>query len=198
MLPKRLCVKFFVSPPADVDLSKIVPIFQRWIQREWVEGMLIDIANYDHVHQGPGVILIGDEGDYALDTRDGKPGIMYTYKRQTADTLADNLRTASRRALVAGQKLSGERTLSGITFDYAQAQIMFLDRLNAPNTAEGLSVMAGEIESFVSVLYAGAKVQIDRTYSDPREPLSLSLTTAQSVRVEELIERLSNGETVTG
>ena len=82
MLPRRFSVKYFVSSPAHVELSKFVPIFQRWIQRQLVEGLLIDVAAYEHVYQGPGIVLIGDEGDYSLDIRDGRPGLMYTRKRQ--------------------------------------------------------------------------------------------------------------------
>src|SRR5690606_13498875 len=108
MLPRRFSVKYFVSNPEHVELSKFVPIFQRWIQRDLVEGLLIDVAAYEHVHEGPGILLIGDEGDYSLDIRDGRPGLMYTRKRQITGTLPDVLRVSTRLALIAVQKLLAE------------------------------------------------------------------------------------------
>ncbi|HLV33716.1 MAG TPA: hypothetical protein VKY59_01325 [Spirillospora sp.] len=191
MHPRRLSVKYFVTNPAVIDLPKFGPVFQRWIQRDWVEGLLIDVANYDHVPQGPGVILIGDEGDYALDIRDGRPGLMYTRKRQMAATLQDTLHTVFRLTVIAAQKVETEPTLKGITFDYSQAQVTFLDRLNTPNTPEVFAAIQAEIKAFAVDLYAGADISTELAYTDPREPLSLHVRAAGPVDASSLIERLT-------
>ena len=49
----------------DVDPEAFVPVFHDWIRRGAVEGLLIDVARYGHVHHGPGIMLVGHEGDYA-------------------------------------------------------------------------------------------------------------------------------------
>ena len=42
-------------------------VFHAWIQKGAVEGLLLDVADYQHIQDGPGMILIGDQVDYAFD-----------------------------------------------------------------------------------------------------------------------------------
>lgn len=197
MLPRRFSVKFFVTEPAHVELSKFVPIFQRWIQRQLVEGMLIDVAAYEHVYQGPGILLIADEGDYSLDMRDGRPGLMYTRKRQLDGTLTDSLRAVTRLALIAVQKLTVEPSIKELGFASSEVQITMLDRLNFPNTPEALTALTGEVEQFAGILYAGSEVTVELAYSDPREPLSVIVKASGQFETATLIDRLAAGETIT-
>jgi hypothetical protein len=198
MLPRRFSVKLFVTDPPYIELSKFVPIFQRWIQRQWVEGMLIDVAAYEHVFEGPGILLIGDEGDYSLDMRDGRPGLMYTRKRQIDGTLPDALRVATRLVLVAAQKLTTEPTIKGIVFDSSELQVTLLDRLNTPNSPETFELVKAEIEQLTGVLYGGSGATLQLACADPREPLSVTIKAPGQFDPAALIDRLTTGETVTG
>jgi hypothetical protein len=66
MDPHRIAIKFFVEsdPRAAVDLEPFIPMFHRFVQQGSVEGLLVDVADYAHVRDGPGVILIGHDVDY--------------------------------------------------------------------------------------------------------------------------------------
>ena len=64
---QRIVVKFHLDDGSPVELDKVIPVFHRWIQTGAVEGLLIDVADYSHVPQGPGVMLIAHEGNYALE-----------------------------------------------------------------------------------------------------------------------------------
>src|SRR5579871_4797500 len=101
MIPFRLQLKFFAADPAAVDLSKFTGIFQRWIQQKPLDDMLIDVADYRHVFEGPGIVLIGHESDYALDVSKGRPGLLFTRKRQRDADLHAQLRNSFRLALAA-------------------------------------------------------------------------------------------------
>ena len=81
-IPQRIKVKYFVQEPAAVDLPAFIPVFHHWIQEHRVEGLLIDVADYKHMQNGPGIVLIGHEADYALDLAGGRPGLIYDRKRQ--------------------------------------------------------------------------------------------------------------------
>ncbi|MAS34086.1 MAG: hypothetical protein CL610_08765 [Anaerolineaceae bacterium] len=196
MLPKRLGVKYFVDPSVEVDLAKYVPIYQRWIQREWVEGLLIDVANYDHVYHGPGVILIGDEADYAMDMREGRPGLLYTRKRQLMDTLAQELDRDARLALIAVQKLLGEPTLQGISFDLSEVQLYFFDRLALPNTPDTFSALTSELQAFADRVYPGAQVALESVSSDTREPFTVRLKANGTFDVETLLANIDSTEAI--
>ena len=188
MTPKRLSAKFFVTQSPDINLPDFLPVFQRWIQRDAVEGMLIDVVDYAHVHHGPGVILIGDEADYSLDLAEGRPGVLYTRKRAMPPALQDALQTAVRLALTAAQQLEQETTLKNLSFDYSEIQLKFLDRLNAPNTAETFEALKAELQAFADSLYDGA--EIVRADGDSREALTITIKSPAPVEAETLAQRL--------
>jgi hypothetical protein len=172
-------VKYFVQGDVTFDLAGLVPVFQRWIQQHSVEGLLIDVADYKHVHHGPGVVLIGHEGDYSFDLRDGRPGLVYTRKRALKATLADDLREATRLAAEAARKLESEAVLNGIRFDYSEVETTFLDRLNTPNAPEIFEAIRDSLRAFAGVLYQTDTVLVESVEADARKPLRVRLAASQ-------------------
>ena len=73
-----------------------------------LEELLIDVADYLHVHNGPGIMLIGHEADYSLDNRAGRLGLLYNRKEQLDGTTQEKLAQAARAALTAAQ-IAGKR-----------------------------------------------------------------------------------------
>lgn len=196
MTVKRLSVKFFVQEPGEIDLAPFMEVFQRWIQQQRIEGLLIDVADYHHVHHGPGVVLVGDEGDYSFDTGEGRPGLLYTRKRQIPETLQDALSECARLAIIACQNLEKERALKPHTFTYSEIKLMFLDRLNLSNTAEAFAQIRPEIEAFATALFGGAAVEISQVVGDPREALTVCLQAAEMIKAEVLLERLGDPQSL--
>src|SRR5215213_1767274 len=82
MNPLRTQVKFFLEDSAGVDQSLFMGVFQRWIQRKALEVQLIDVSDYRHVWEGPGILLVAHDSDYSMETRDSRLGLLYTRKRQ--------------------------------------------------------------------------------------------------------------------
>ncbi len=188
--PKRLSVKFFANIPETLDLAAFKPVFQRWIQEHTLDNMLIDVADYKHMHEGPGVMLIAYEGDYALDLRDGKPGIQYTRKREFGADLMETLTISLKLALSATLQIEKEESLSGVEFDYSTIKIEFLDRLNYPNTPETLVAVKEAIGVHTQDLYGGG-VTINSAHADPREAFALLITAETTPNGATLLERLT-------
>ena len=47
---------------------ELVPVFHRWIQTGAIPGhLLVDVADYDHVPEGPGILLVAHEGNLGID-----------------------------------------------------------------------------------------------------------------------------------
>ncbi|MFN8560709.1 MAG: hypothetical protein U0703_03535 [Anaerolineae bacterium] len=107
--PVRTQVKIFFRNPEAVDTSAFAPLFQRWIQKQALEGLLIDVADYRHVFEGPGVILIGHESDYAIENRFGRLGLLYTRKHHTDTDLAAHLRQRRRCGWRSAASLADRR-----------------------------------------------------------------------------------------
>ena len=68
---QKIDVKIFASQGQDIDPYEFVPVLQRWIQEHLVPGVLIDVADYSHMHNGAGVILVGHEYNLSVDYAEG-------------------------------------------------------------------------------------------------------------------------------
>lgn len=196
MNPKRLGIKFFIETPTAIDLSAIVPIFQRWIQEHAVEGTLIDVIDYKHVHQGPGIVLIGHEGDYGLDLGEGRPGLLYIRKQDGEQTLKEQLQSVFRHALGACQQLEAEKALEGLSFDCSEAKISFLDRLHTPNRPKTFDAIRDDLQAFLTALY-DANVELQQASEDTREIFAVRVNSTENVALHTLLDRLYVDQTVT-
>ncbi len=166
-VPKRLSVKFLVTNPPQPE--QLVPIFQRWIQEHTVEGLLIDVANYAHVPNGPLILLIAHDGDYVYDTSDDEPGIKYIYKEVEEQTLADAIQTALCRAAAAVVALAAEETVDTQPISDG-FQVELIDHLAYPNTHSAYQQAAEAVANLVE----GATVQ--HIVRDQRRSLAIQLS----------------------
>lgn len=190
MVPQRLSVKFFVEGSVTgVDLAPFTPLFHRWIQNSTVEGLLIDVADYKHVPDGPGVLLIGHDVDYGLDLIGGKPGLLVRRKRyQGQGSLRDVLRETLRKAVLAIEAIKADGT-TGVEFSAATVEITLVDRLLSPNTDAAAAQASREIEPVLGELYEEG-FDLRRGSADPRACLSLIASAKAAVDFDALLDRL--------
>ena len=161
----KLGVKIFAANPERVDLHEFIPVFQGWIRQQKIGGhLLIDVHDYSHVHNGPGILLVGHEGNFSIDQADGRFGLVY-YRKQP---VADPLRTAFESAQTACRLLEAEPRLNGIEFCADEFLVFSNDRLLAPNTTEARQ----RLEPVIQRAFAGATVTLASQSADPRERLA--------------------------
>src|SRR6184192_1892739 len=142
-------VKIFASEAA-VDLGDAIPVFHRWIQDRVCPEMLIDVADYRHVPNGPGVMLIGHEANYSLDNNKGRLGLLYS-RKQSGGTAQENLRQAFDAALAACRRLEQEPPFAGkLNFDDGDCEFSINDRLLAPNAEHTFLTLKPEFDLFFS------------------------------------------------
>lgn len=141
-------VKILASPGAAVDWPALIPVFHRWIQKGvFAEILPIDVADYSHVPQGPGILLIGHHAAISLDNRENRLGLLYNRKTAVAGDVAEKVRLSRDGALAAARRLSEEPELRGLLhFDESNWEIFVNDRLLAPNTAETWAKVRPELE----------------------------------------------------
>ena len=189
MTPHRIHIKYFVKDPAAVDLPALIPVFHRWIQQRRVDELLIDVADYKHVHEGPGIMLIGHEADYALDLGRGRPGLLYSRKRLVDGNLRDVLRTVLRQALHGCHLLETDPAL-GLTFRTDEVEVAFLDRLHVPNEPASLARVRGDLEAALAAFYGEATVRLDWIDEDPRQPFAVHVRIPEAADLATLLARL--------
>ena len=134
----RIGIKFFAEDSEGVRIKDFVPIFHSWIQKESIEGhQLIDVHDYSHVHNGPGILLVAHEGNFSTDMADGKLGLAYFRKLSPNASTEDVLRASLKAARQGIALLEAEPALAGkLRFRQDEVLIISNDRLLAPNDAK--------------------------------------------------------------
>lgn len=178
--------KLFIEDPEAVNLADYAAVFNSWIQKQVLEELLIDVADYLHVHNGPGIMLIGHEADYSLDQRAGRLGLLYNRKAQLEGTTQEKLAQAARAVLTAAQLLEKE---NGLKFNTSEVQIIINDRLLVPNTVETFAALESDFRSFFNKLYSDSDYTLVHQ-SDPRERFTVHVKTKSPVDVENLLKNL--------
>jgi hypothetical protein len=184
---QHINIKFFLENPDDVNLAEFGAAFNSWIQQQRLEELLIDVADYLHVHHGPGIMLIGHEADYSLDNRAGRLGLLYNRKAQSEGSTQEKLAQAVRAALIAAQILEKE---NGLKFNGSELQVIINDRLLAPNTTETFDALEPDLRAFFDGFYDGAEYSLTNQ-TDPRERFTVNIKTASRCDVDTLLRNLS-------
>jgi len=183
-------VKLLVRNPGEVDLEPLIPVFHSWIQKQVGEGLLLDVADYRHVPEGPGVVLIGHQGNYSVDNADNRLGVRYNRKAALDGSNQDRLKQAARAALTACQRLEAESRLGGkLRFDGQEMEIFINDRLLAPNNETTREAFQSDFATFLQQLFRGGKFTTSFG-NDPRRLLGVSVKTAEPVRLADLLANL--------
>ncbi len=184
-------VKFFVQNPTEIDLEPLIPVFHGWIQDQAAGELLLDVADYRHVPAGPGVVLVGHEGNYSVDNTDNRLGVRYNRKAALEGSNLDRLKQAARAALTAFQRLEADPRLQGkLRFSGRDVEVSINDRLLAPNTDATREACDADIRSFSEQLFRGGEFSVSYEM-DPRKLFAVSVKAAQAFSVVDLLEALA-------
>ena len=184
---QHINIKFYLENPETVNLADFAAVFNTWIQTQRLEELLIDVADYLHVHNGPGIMLIGHEADYSLDNRAGRLGLLYNRKEQLDGPTPEKLAQAVRAALTVAQILEKE---NGLKFNTQEVQVIVNDRLLVPNTAETFAALETDLRTFFDALYNGTEYVLAH-HNEPRERFTVNVKTESNFDVETLLRKLS-------
>lgn len=165
-------VKIFATK-ADINLVDAIPVFHKWIQDKTMPELLIDVADYKHVPEGPGVMLIGHEADYSLDETDGRLGLLYNRKSEVE---GDALQQAFSSAHAAVRVLEATEVFAGrLEFSTTELEVILNDRLLYPNTEETWTEVIAAFEAFATDLYGAGNYTIERR-GEPRDRVRAGIT----------------------
>ncbi len=171
---ERVHVKLFAEGDTP-DAAALIPVFHRWIREAVIDDeLIIDVADYSHVHEGPGVVLIGHASDYYFDLHEGRPGLLYSRKRDLEGDLRARLTDAFARAERAAALLEAEPGIA-LKFSRAEVLVRIPDRLNAPNEDDAFNAFSPLLEEVASAAL-GKKATVARKDAGSLEALSATVT----------------------
>lgn len=184
-------VKLLLQHAEEADLEPLIPVFHRWIENQNGDELLIDVADYTHVPAGPGVVLIGHEGNYSVDNTGNRLGVRYNRKAIQDGGNQECLAQATRAALTACRRLEAESRLAGkFRFNGQDIEIFINDRLIAPNDAATRQAFDADFQNFSRKLFRGKEYSISYG-ADPRSLFTAFVKAARSFSVAELLEALA-------
>jgi hypothetical protein len=155
-------VKVFASK-SNIDLVAAIPVFHKWIQQSLAPEVLIDVADYKHVPDGPGIMLIGHEADYSLDETDGRLGLLYNRKTEVDGDAQTVLKQAYDSAIRAAKTLQKDPAFEGkLEFDEGHLEVVLNDRLLFPNTEETWKKLRPELETFFNKIYGPGAFTLEK------------------------------------
>ena len=187
---QRFSLKLYADPPDAVAPRAVIPVFHRWIRERAGAELLIDVADYTHLVDGPHVLLVAHEANYAIDGSGGRIGLSYTRKQPQGGSLADRLSAAARALLTAGRRLEQDPEAmpdGRFTFRGDEIAVAANDRLLAPNTAEAAAALRGPVLAFAERLF-GSGCTVEPLASSDR--VGFSLTAAAPASLDTLLSRL--------
>jgi len=177
-----------------LDLDAVVNIFHSWIQDQVCEELLLDVADYRHVHHGPGVVLIGHEADYSIDNTDGRLGIRYNRKAPGEGSKQNRLSQSVRATLKAALRLQEDGRLNGkCNFNGREIEIFINDRLLAPNTPETRTLLEPEFRTFLDSLFGEVEYTLSYDVSS-RRLVRASIKANQPLTVSNLLTNIGHDE----
>jgi hypothetical protein len=178
----RLGVKFFVADPTSIHLDDFIPIFHRWIQKQNLTGhLLVDVHDYSHMHNGPGILLVAHEGNFSIDTADGRPGLLYYRKTPTSLAPAEHIATILKSAVQASRLLEKD---GRIRLNMDEFVVVANDRLNAPNDEETFAELRPVLAAALKQVFE-KEFKLTRSTNDPKERLTVQVKTSAGERTWE-------------
>ncbi len=176
---QHFVAKIHVDGALGLDPAKVVDVLHQWVANQTVKGVvLIDVAELLHVPDGPGVVAVGVEADYALDHSDGIWGVLSRRKNvlpgTNTDRVSEALASAAKIALRLQEAFPGALKLSRTDFE-----LIVNDRGIAPNTPETYAAAVPEIEAGLRAVLGHGEFKLTRHDREPRQRFGVTVKTAR-------------------
>lgn len=187
---QKINVKFFVADASKIPLENFIHIFNSWIQTS--NGEYYDLADYSHMHAGPGILLISHEANISMDNTGNRLGLLYNRKQPLDGSNREKLCLVFKSALEFCRRIENEPRLEGrVKFRGSEAFFMVNDRLLAPNTEETFHGLKPDLEKLAGTLYGRSEFTLEHN-PDPRERFSVHIKTPRVFEVGTLLENLGS------
>jgi len=182
---QKFGVKLFLEVNGNYSCKEFIPVFHTWIQDKLIEDhLLLDVADYSHIPDGPGVMLIAHEGSFSLDQEKYKPGIMYMRKTKMEGDFKNRFNQVLSITTEAANRLQNNDITNDVNFISDSFRFIANDRLYADNTRDNQNFYKKEIQKAINSKYPDSKVEIDDV-SDKQERLAFTIRFSDEINILE-------------
>jgi hypothetical protein len=170
----RVCVKLYASESkVDDDAALFVPIFHEWIRDRALDLVMLDVADYAHAPDSPGIVLVCHEVSFAVDRSDGRLGLLAQRRTPVDGSPEDAVARTLGHVLEVAKKLEADPRVSRVLkIDVSNARVESNDRLRLPNSDAGYAAFAPVVTEGVRRA-TGSPAVVTRVSNDPRDRLAV-------------------------
>ena len=155
----------------NVDLELFIPIFHEWIRNNKISNhIMIDVADYKHIPDGPGIMLIAHEGNFSIDLENGKAGLLYTRKQVLGEDIVKNIQTITSILDHACKLLENSSSLSEKINFNNQYKIISNDRYYFPTGKQ----FEKKLLEYSQKAFSNADLILGKTYSGSRLNITIN------------------------
>ena len=149
----------------NIDLESFIPVFHEWIQENKISNhILIDVADYKHISDGPGIMLIAHEGNFSIDLENGEVGLQYIRKQPLKKDVINNIyEIKSILNQACGLLTDNDMLREKISFNN-QYRIIANDRYYFPNNKQSQE----KFLQYSEKVFKNADFKVTDTYSGSR------------------------------
>ena len=182
---QKFGVKLFFNTNGSFDSKDFIPVFHNWIQDKIVDDhLLIDVADYSHIPDGPGVMLISHEGNFSLDQENQQPGIMYMRKTEIAGSFTERFNMVLLTVIKAANRLNDNNISKQVDFTLNSFRFIANDRLYAENTADNQDLYKQKIQKVLYGRYPNSQFEFGDV-SDENERLAFTVNFSSDINILE-------------
>lgn len=185
----KICVKLYANEPGVDDAELFVPIFHEWIRDRVFDMVLFDVADYAHVPDSPGVVLVTHETHFAMDRSDERFGVLAQRRARFHGSAVEAVATTLRQTLAFAVKLESDPRVAGkLHFDPATIRLEANDRLRFPNDDAGLADFEPVVRAGLAAALPGQENwTLSRVTNDPRDRLAVEVRLSGVSKLQELV-----------
>ena len=182
---QKFGVKLFLDSNGSFSSKDFIPVFHSWIQNKLIEDhLLIDVADYSHIPDGPGVILISHEGNFSLDQESLQPGLMYMRKTDIKGDFKERFNKVLSTVIKAANRLSDKDISKKVDYKLNAFRFIANDRLYAENTADTQDFYKLKIQKALNEKYPGRQFEFGDV-SDENERLAFTINFSNDIDILE-------------
>ena len=180
---QKFGIKLYLNANGSFDATDFIPVFHRWIQDKVVDDhLLIDVADYSHIPDGPGIMLVAHEGNISLDQKNHQPGIMYMRKTEMNGNFKERFNTVLITTIQVAQRLQNNNINKNIDFVNNSFCFIANDRRLAENTLKNQNLYQDKVQQALAEVYPASGVDCE-SISSNNERLAFNVNFNKDINI---------------
>ena len=172
---QKFGIKLFFQQNGSYPYRDFIPELHRWIQNDLIpDHILIDVVDYSHIPDGPGIMLVTHEGHFTLDQEDHKPGILYMRKTDISGSFKDRFNRVLSITIQAAQLLSNNNIEKELNVTNNSLRFISNDRRIADNVDANQKLYTDIVNKLLKENFPGSNFEFDN-YSKRQDRLAFDV-----------------------